>query len=107
MAVKKKKPKPQNRRAARADYTDFAHTGAGTLAGRFLRSFWQPIALASEIKPGFAKPVHIMNDRFTLYRGQGGKPHLVDFPLSSSRRAAFGRLDRRGQYPMLLSRLDL
>jgi 5,5'-dehydrodivanillate O-demethylase len=79
MAAKKKKAKPRSRRAARKDYTDFAHTAPETLAGRFLRGFWQPIYLARDIKPGFAKPVHIMNDRFTLYRGHGGKPHLVDF----------------------------
>jgi hypothetical protein len=24
-------------------WTDFAHTGPGTLAGRFLRTFWQPV----------------------------------------------------------------
>lgn len=61
------------------DVTDFAHTGPGTLAGRFLRSFWQPIYLAKDIAPGWAKPVHIMNDSFTLYRGQNGTPYLVDF----------------------------
>ena len=30
------------------DSTDFAHTGPGTLAGRYLRSFWQPVARAQE-----------------------------------------------------------
>ncbi|MEA2641804.1 MAG: hypothetical protein QOF51_3198, partial [Chloroflexota bacterium] len=26
-----------------APWTDFVHTGPGSLAGRFLRSFWQPV----------------------------------------------------------------
>ena len=35
-----------------ADYTDFAHTGPGTLAGRFMRRFWQPVYLAAKLPPG-------------------------------------------------------
>jgi len=27
----------------REEYTDFEHTGPGTLAGRFMRSAWQPV----------------------------------------------------------------
>jgi 5,5'-dehydrodivanillate O-demethylase len=62
-----------------ADYTDFAHTGPGTLAGRYLRLFWHPIYLARDLAPGRAKPVRIMSEDFTLYRGEGGTPHLVAF----------------------------
>ncbi|MBM2810584.1 MAG: hypothetical protein HW416_1343 [Chloroflexi bacterium] len=51
-------------------YTDFVHTGPGSLAGRYLRSFWQPIALSKDVEPGHAKPVRIMSEDFTLYRGQ-------------------------------------
>jgi 5,5'-dehydrodivanillate O-demethylase len=61
------------------DYTDFAHTGPGTLAGRYMRLFWQPIALARDLQPGRAVPVRVMSEDFTLYRGEGGTPHLVDF----------------------------
>ncbi len=60
-----------------ADYTDFVHTGPGTLAGRYLRLFWQPIYRAQDLAPGQAVPVQIMSERFTLYRGEGGTPHLV------------------------------
>ena len=62
-----------------ADYTDFAHTGPGTLAGRFMRRFWQPVYLAAKLPPGHAKPIRIMSEDFTLYRGEGGTPHLVAF----------------------------
>jgi 5,5'-dehydrodivanillate O-demethylase oxygenase subunit len=62
-----------------ADYTDFAHTGPGTLAGRYLRSFWQPVYRAHELAAGWAKPIKIMSEDFTLYRGESGTPHVVAF----------------------------
>ncbi len=55
------------------------HTGPGTLAGRYLRMFWQPVALTAELAPGQAKPIRIMAENFTLYRGESGTPHLVAF----------------------------
>ncbi|HEY7065033.1 MAG TPA: Rieske 2Fe-2S domain-containing protein [Chloroflexota bacterium] len=60
-----------------SDYTDFAHAGPGTLAGDYLRHFWQPVYRAAELPPGHAKPVRIMNEDFTLYRGEDGQPHVV------------------------------
>src|SRR4051812_37672515 len=61
------------------DYTDFAHTGPGTLAGRYLRTFWQPVYPAGELPAGRAMPIRIMSEDFTLYRGEDGAPHLLDF----------------------------
>lgn len=63
----------------RADWTDFAHTGPGTLAGRFMRSFWQPVRRVQDLKAGQAVPLTIMSEQFTLYRGEDGAPHLLDF----------------------------
>ena len=60
-------------------YKDFVHTGPDTLAGRFLRMFWQPVCVAEQLKPGQALPVKIMSEAFTLYRGESGTPHLVSF----------------------------
>jgi 5,5'-dehydrodivanillate O-demethylase len=60
-----------------ADYADFAHTGPGTLAGRYMRRFWQPVYVAAELPPGHAKPITIMSEEFTLYRGEDGQPHVV------------------------------
>src|SRR5665213_4323008 len=56
---------------------DFVHTGPGTLAGRYLRTCWQPVYRAEEIHAGQAVPVRVMSEDFTLYRGEGGVPHLV------------------------------
>lgn len=60
-------------------YTDFEHTGPGTLAGRYMRTFWQPVYRAEDLGPGQAVPIRIMSEDFTLYRGEGGTPHLVAF----------------------------
>ncbi|HEY7064919.1 MAG TPA: Rieske 2Fe-2S domain-containing protein [Chloroflexota bacterium] len=65
-------------RALDADrYLDFVHTGPGTLAGRYLRHFWQPVYVAADLPAGYAKPLRIMSEDFTLYRGADGAAHLV------------------------------
>ncbi|HLQ32542.1 MAG TPA: Rieske 2Fe-2S domain-containing protein [Chloroflexota bacterium] len=56
---------------------DFVHTGPDTLAGRYIRLFWQPVYVSGELKPGTAKPIRLMSEDFTLYRGEGGTAHLV------------------------------
>lgn len=58
---------------------DFAHTGPGTLAGRFLKTFWTPVACLDDVRPGRAKPLTIIGERYTYYRGEDGAPHLVGF----------------------------
>jgi 5,5'-dehydrodivanillate O-demethylase len=53
-------------------------TGPGTPAGRWLRSFWQPVAMSEDLAAGTAKPVKIMSEEFTLYRGQSGQAVLTE-----------------------------
>ena len=43
------------------DWTDFVHTGPGTIAGRYMRTFWHPVCCAADLAPGKAKPVRIMS----------------------------------------------
>jgi 5,5'-dehydrodivanillate O-demethylase len=64
---------------APARYSDFAHTGPGTLAGRFMRTFWQPVARARDLPAGHAKPIRVMSEDFTLYRGESGTPYVTAF----------------------------
>jgi 5,5'-dehydrodivanillate O-demethylase len=66
-------------RTPETDWTDFVHTGPGTLAGRYLRSFWQPVYRAQDLLPGRAMPIRIMGEQLTLYRGESGIPHLTAF----------------------------
>ncbi|MFI5268549.1 MAG: Rieske 2Fe-2S domain-containing protein [Chloroflexota bacterium] len=56
---------------------DFVHTGPGTLPGRYMRTFWQPVYEASKLAPERAVPLRIMSEDFTLYRGHSGKAHVV------------------------------
>jgi 5,5'-dehydrodivanillate O-demethylase len=53
------------------------HCGPGTDAGRLLRRFWNPIAVSESVKPGQARPLRILGEDLTLYRGERGAPYLV------------------------------
>jgi 5,5'-dehydrodivanillate O-demethylase oxygenase subunit len=55
----------------RENYTDFAHVGPEALAGQYLRRFWHPIYRSEDLQPGRAKPVRLLGEDFTLYRGEG------------------------------------
>ena len=56
---------------------DFVRTGPGTLAGRYMRMFWQPVFRAQDLPAGRAFPLRVMSEDFTIYRGEGGTPHVV------------------------------
>jgi len=56
---------------------DLIESAPGTLMGTLLRKFWQPVAMASDVLPGKAIGLRILNEDLTLYRGQSGLPHLV------------------------------
>ncbi|MBM2809321.1 MAG: hypothetical protein HW416_80 [Chloroflexi bacterium] len=58
------------RRYTKDDWTDFVHTGPGTLAGRYLRMFWQPVCRSEDLGPGRTKPIRVMSEDFTLYRSE-------------------------------------
>jgi 5,5'-dehydrodivanillate O-demethylase oxygenase subunit len=62
-----------------ADFNDFEHVGPDTLMGRYLRTFWHPVYISEQLKPGWAVPVKLMNEPFTLYRGESGTVHAVEF----------------------------
>ena len=57
---------------------EFSPTGPGSQAGRYLRRFWQPIYHSVDLPTGHARRVRIMDQDFTLYRGDGGDAFLVD-----------------------------
>lgn len=60
-------------------HEDFVHTGPSTLAGRYLRMFWQPVCRSQDLPAGRAVPIRILCDNFTLYRGETGAAHIVAF----------------------------
>lgn len=59
-------------------FSDLERVGPGTPAGRYLRRFWQPIHRARDVVQGRAKPVEIMGQMVTVYRGESGTVHIVD-----------------------------
>ena len=61
------------------DWKDFVHTGPGTLAGTYLRRFWQPVYLSEDLPIDTSVPIRIMSEDFTLYRGNSGLAHILDF----------------------------
>ena len=78
---------------ARWQYT-CEHTGPDTLAGRYMRQYWQPIFVSGEIAPGRIKPVKIMGEDLTLYRGRSGQPYVVDFRCAHrGTQLSVGRVD--------------
>ncbi|MDF2117014.1 Rieske 2Fe-2S domain-containing protein [Roseiarcaceae bacterium H3SJ34-1] len=58
--------------------TDYARTGHDTLAGRYLRRFWQPVYHSADLKLGRPVPIQIMGTNYTLYRGNSGSAVLTD-----------------------------
>lgn len=60
------------------NFDDIVHTGPGKLAGRYLRRIWQPVYHCADIAPGEARPVRIMGETFTLYRGASGALRMLE-----------------------------
>jgi len=60
-------------------WVDFASAGNGTPGGTFLRKFWQPVYQSSQLPRARAVPIHIMGEKFTLYRGESGAASVVGF----------------------------
>ena len=58
-------------------HEDFAHVGQGTVAGKFLRRFWQPVLVGDELVIGRPRRIQVLNEYFTAYRGEDGAAHLV------------------------------
>jgi len=59
------------------DQLDFVHTGPGTLAGRYLRCYWQPIYVSEKLAKGKIAPIRILGEDLALYRGESGKARVV------------------------------
>jgi 5,5'-dehydrodivanillate O-demethylase len=69
----------------RRNVVDFTSAGPNSPGGTLLRRSWQPVYIASELKPGSLVPLHVFGERFTLYRGESGAPHLVGFRCAHRR----------------------
>src|SRR5260370_7580171 len=52
-------------------------TGRDTDMGRLLRMFWHPVATSHSVNAGQARPLRVMGEDLTLYRGESGRAYLV------------------------------
>ncbi len=68
---------PQRTYNPRDFYEAFTQTKPGTLGGRYLRQFWHAIGRSIDLAPGQARPVRLLSENFTLYRGESGTAHLT------------------------------
>ena len=57
---------------------DLATTRPGTPGGVFMRQFWHAIHRSEDLLAGQAKPIRIMSENYTLYRGASGRPQVID-----------------------------
>jgi 5,5'-dehydrodivanillate O-demethylase len=58
---------------------DLVRTGPGTPGGKFMRSFWTAIYRSKDLSKGHAKPIRVMSEDYTLYRGESGKAQVIDY----------------------------
>ena len=70
---------PRRSSAGGLRFSDLEPVGPGTPSGRFLRRFWTPVFRARDLAPGRAKPVEVLGEKFTLYRGEDGVARVVGF----------------------------
>jgi len=67
-----------NARPVENFYDAMYQTGPETLGGKYLRQFWHPVAVSDELAAGTAKPIRLLSEEFTLYRGDTGTVHLTE-----------------------------
>ncbi len=57
---------------------DCLHTGPGTLAGQYLRRFWQPVFHGVDLAPGRTSPLRVFGQDYCLFRSEAGTAYLLD-----------------------------
>ncbi len=60
-------------------HEDLEPVGPGTPVGRYLRLFWHPVFRGRDLKNKQARPIEILGQNFTLYRGEDGVARVTDF----------------------------
>jgi len=58
---------------------DITSTRPGTPGGRFMRQFWLAIHRSEDLAKGHARPIRIMSEDYTLYRGEAGRAQVLDY----------------------------
>ncbi|HEX7054585.1 MAG TPA: Rieske 2Fe-2S domain-containing protein [Burkholderiales bacterium] len=58
---------------------DITTTLPGTPGGKFMRQFWMAVHRSEDLPRGHAKPIRIMGEDYTLYRGESGRAQVFDY----------------------------
>jgi 5,5'-dehydrodivanillate O-demethylase oxygenase subunit len=58
---------------------DIASTLPGSPGGTFMRQFWTAVHRGEDLAPGHARPIRIMGEDYTLYRGESGRAQVFDY----------------------------
>lgn len=74
------------------------HVGPGTPAGEFMRRYWQPVSISSEITPGGQpRQIRILGEDLVLFRDRDGRPGLLGLHCSHRLVSlAYGRVEDGG-----------
>jgi hypothetical protein len=60
---------------------ELTHVGPGTPCGEYLRRFWQPCALSSDVQD-LPKAVKILDEELVIYRDKGGRLGCLELHCS-------------------------
>ena len=74
------------------------HVGPGTPAGEYMRRYWHPVSLSSQVTPGGQpKPIRILGEDLVLFRDNDRRPGLVGVHCSHRLVSlAYGRVEDGG-----------
>ncbi|MDE0713949.1 MAG: Rieske 2Fe-2S domain-containing protein, partial [Gammaproteobacteria bacterium] len=75
---------------------ELAETGSGTVGGEFLRRYWHPVALTSEVGD-LPREIRVLGEDLVLFRTTAGEIGLVHKHCPHRRASlAFGRCEENG-----------
>lgn len=84
------------RRHATEEDADLTHVGSGTPGGEYLRRFWHPIALASELDD-LPLAIRILDEELVLFRDKSGRIGLLHLRCSHRNTSLeYGFIQERG-----------
>jgi nitrite reductase/ring-hydroxylating ferredoxin subunit len=83
-------------KASDLTWDDVTRVGPGTLGGKYLRSFWWPVALADEVRD-IPVPVKLLGEELVLFRDLSGHLCLLDGHCPHRRASLeYGRIEQNG-----------
>jgi nitrite reductase/ring-hydroxylating ferredoxin subunit len=84
------------RKAAEAEDFELTHVGRGTPCGEYLRRFWQPVALSSDLKD-LPVRIRILGEDLVVFRDLSGRVGLLELHCCHRQASLeFGKVCERG-----------